>query len=109
MQRLFHVRETAFDLSDDLHKVIDIQTPAGGAGNHGNAPVTQTKRLDDFPGDANFFLRLSRQRNSNCVPNAFMQEDTEADRGLDGPGKGRACFGYTEMKGIVNFFGELAI
>src|SRR5207253_5537394 len=83
MKRFLDVRETSFDLSDDLDKVIDVEPPASGTRDDSNAARAQADRLYDLPGDAHFFLRFSRQRDANRVAKPYVQQDAEADRGFD--------------------------
>src|SRR5207253_11218472 len=83
MKRFLDVRETSFDLSDDLDKVINVEPPASGTRDDSHAARSQAERLYDFPGDAHFFLRFCRQRDANRVANAFVQQDSETDRGFD--------------------------
>ena len=49
MQRLLDVGEAAFDLGDDLDEVIDIEPPAGRAGNNSDPAVTKFERFQDLP------------------------------------------------------------
>ena len=58
MKRLLDVRETSFDLSHDLDKVIDVKPAAGRTPNDRHAARAQAERLHNFPGDAYFFLRF---------------------------------------------------
>ena len=106
LKRLLDVRETSFDLSHDLDKVIDIEAAASRTRHDGDAARAQAERLHDFPGNAHFFLRFGRQRNANRVANAFVQKDSETYRGFDRAGESRAGFRHAQMKWIVNFLGE---
>src|SRR5438132_13262122 len=109
MQRLFDVRQSAFNFSHDLDKVIHIKPPARRTGDDSYAARAQAERLHDLPGHAHFFLRLSRQRYANRVANAFVQQNAETNRGFDCAYKSRSCFSHAKMKWIVNFFREQAI
>ena len=74
MQRLLHVGQPAFNLRNNLHEVIDIETAAGGTGYNGNAPRAQPERLYNLPGNAHFFLRLRGEGNTNRIAYSFVQE-----------------------------------
>src|SRR5262245_58368300 len=109
MQRLFNVSEPPFDLGNDLDKVIDIEPTAGGTRDDRHSARAQTERLHNLPGDANFFLRLRGERNAYRVANAFVQQNTETDRGFDGAGEGCSRFGHAEMERIVDFLGQQTV
>ncbi len=49
MQRLLDVREPAFDLGDDLDKIIDIQPAACRAGDDRDAAFSKFKRFQNLP------------------------------------------------------------
>src|ERR1044072_1257464 len=109
MQRLFDVGEATLNLRYDLDKIVDIQPPASGASHHRDAARAQAERLHNFPGAANFFLRLSGQRNANRVADALMKKYAQTNRGLYRACEGRAGFGDAEVKRIVDFLSQQAI
>src|SRR5438132_2672873 len=109
MKRFLDVRETSFDLSDDLDKVIDVEPPASGTCDDSHAARAQAERLYDFPGDAHFFLRFGRQRDANRVANAFVQQDSETDRGFNCAGESGAGLCHAQVKWIVNLLGEQTV
>src|ERR1041384_2903544 len=109
MQRLFNVRQAPLDFGDDLDEVIYIETSACGTCNDGDAARAQAERLHYLPSDPNFFLRFSRERNSNRIADAFVQKDTESDRGFNCAYKRRSCFSHAQMKWIIDFLSEQTI
>src|SRR4051794_38980622 len=98
MQRFFHVREPPFDLGHNLDEVIYIESSAGWTSDYRHPARAQTERLHDLPGDANFFLRVGSQRNTNGVANAFVQKNSETYRRLYCADKGCAGFGHAEVE-----------
>src|ERR1044071_2098595 len=106
MQRLFNVGQTAFNLGNYLYKVVYVETSASWTSNHRHAPRSQSERLHNLPGDADFFLRLGGQGNTNRVADALMQKNSKTNRRLDGSTKCRPGFGHPKMKRVINFFGQ---
>src|SRR6185295_1748339 len=102
MQRLFNVGQAPLDLGNDLDEVVHVKTAASRTRNHGDAARAQAQRLNNLPGNTHFFLRLGGKRNTNRVANAFVQQNAESDGRLDSSAKGRAGFGYAEVKWIVD-------
>src|SRR2546430_2235263 len=106
MKRFFDVCQASLDLSDDLGKIVDVEAAASRTCNDGHAARTQAERFYDFPGNAYFFLRFCRQRDTNRVANAFMQKDSEADRGFDCARESGPGLRHAQVKWIVNLLGE---
>src|ERR1700730_15601445 len=109
MQRFLNVSETPFDLRYDADEVIDIEAPTCRASNYGHAARAQAERLNNFPGNAHFFLRLGGERDADCVPNAFVQKNAKADRGLNCSAERSPCLCTTAMEWIINFLSKQAI
>src|SRR6476659_8646073 len=64
---------------------IKALTRAARAGDDADAAAADTQRLQDFVADANLFLRLGRQRDTDRVADAGPKQIADADGGFHRP------------------------
>src|SRR5213075_168676 len=83
MQRLLDMCEPAFDFSHDLDEVVDIESSACRACDDRHSAFAQFKRLQNFPADADFFVRLGCKTDADRVTDPFVQKNSEADSRFD--------------------------
>src|SRR5690606_1352426 len=88
---------------------IEVLPRATRAGNDVHALLAQAKTLEDVEPDFHFLDRVSRQRNTNGVADAFHQQLAEGDGRLHRTGTERARLGYTEVQWLLDLLRQQAV
>src|SRR5207237_161901 len=93
------------DSADD----VEALARAAGAGDHPYTAIADTERLQHLIADANFFLRLGRERNADGVADAAPQQHAQPDRALDRSADQPAGLGDAEVQRAIELAGQLGV
>ena len=98
--------QAPLDLDDDaVH--VELQPPAGRAGDQVGAALAQLQRLEDLPGDLDLLLGVEgRQRDADRVADPVGEQRAEPDGGLQRARPLRAGLGHAEVQRVGDPLGE---
>src|SRR5260370_4845792 len=88
---------------------VNLDAPAGGTGDEGDAPVAQIERAQYFIGDGDLFFRLSAQAYTNGVTDTIGQQQAQTYRGFDRARHKGSRLGNTEVERIVRALRKTAV